>query len=54
MVVQETVLIYAENTLSDASQKNKVSPSCIWCSRLVETTQRSGPCSSWKSFRGHV
>lgn len=28
MVVQETVLVYAEKTLGDASQQNKVSPSC--------------------------
>lgn len=28
MVVQETVSVYPENTLGDASQKNKASPSC--------------------------
>lgn len=28
MVVQETVSLYAENTLGDTSHKNKVSPSC--------------------------
>lgn len=28
MVVRETVSVYPENPLGDASQKNKVSPSC--------------------------